>query len=106
MTLSRGRLWCVLAVSWQRHLAGRRARIGLGGHWSGKCECAIARVIAWIWRNELVVMLMVVLGLQRCAFLLGTRSCLKSARGCRGCRIVTKTREADWTRLHVLSSDI
>jgi hypothetical protein len=55
VALRGGRLRAV--VSGQTHLARWRARVFLLRHWARKCECTIPRVV-WIWRDRLVVMLM------------------------------------------------
>jgi hypothetical protein len=46
-------------------LASRRARIRLWGHRARKRECAIAGMVTWIWRNQLVMMLLVLLWRMR-----------------------------------------
>jgi hypothetical protein len=110
VSFCRGRFWCVLAVSWQTHLTCRGARIRLRRKWAWKCEGAVAGVVTWVWRNELMVVLLVVLMLLRRAFLVcvGLRACgcLECAcSGRSGGRIIAIAGQADRTCLHVLARD-
>jgi hypothetical protein len=61
VTLCRRRFGCVLAIAWQTHLASRGTRIRLWWQRAGKRESAVAGIIAQVWRDELVMVLLVLL---------------------------------------------
>lgn len=69
VALRRWRFGGILAVSRQTHLASRGARVGFWRSRARKGECATARVVAWVWRNQLVMVLLVVWRLLGRAFL-------------------------------------
>jgi hypothetical protein len=95
VSLGRRRLRRVLAVPWQTHLTSRGPRIRLWREGARERECAIPGVVARIWRDELVVMLLMVLWLLGRAFLCGAARCARArlvgVSGCASCRIVTET---------------
>jgi hypothetical protein len=88
VTLGGRRLWRVLAISWQTHLPSWRARIWLGRKWAGKREGAVAGVVTRIWRDELVLVLLVLYVLRRAVLALWTRGCLEGARGWCACHVI------------------
>jgi hypothetical protein len=96
-----GRLGAVL-VPGQAHLALRRSRVMLRER-SWKCECAIARVIARVGRDRLVVMLR-----RGRTFLVlygPSGRFNRRRRGSRGEVVGPKTRQAHRARLHVVARD-
>lgn len=102
------RLGGVLPVARKAHLAGWRTRVGLWRQGARESECAVSRIVAWVGCNELMVMLVVVLGR-----LLGRSFAGAVSRSCtafcgRSTRHVwpisiAKAGNADGTRLHLVA---
>jgi hypothetical protein len=110
VTLGGGRFGRILAVSRQTHLASRSTWIRLRGQRPRKRKGAVAWVISRVGCDELMVMLGVVLLLlvwRAFPACIAGGSAFHSRHTCRVGRVaITKTREADWARLHIVARDV
>ena len=111
VALSRGRFWSVLAVSWQTHLTCRGARVWLWGQRPWKRKGTVARIVARIWCDELMMMLVVLLGMLGRTFPTCVTSGSRIAFGGRAAgrvwRVaIAEAGQADWARLHVVAGDV
>jgi hypothetical protein len=110
VTLRRRRFRRVLAIPRKTHLTSWGAWVGFWRQRPREREGAIAWVIARIWRNELMVMLLVMLLwwllLGRTFAIAASDTCTsvhsRNTRGIWGITIA-ETRHAGWTRLHVVA---
>lgn len=118
VSFGRRRLGSVLTVTWKTHLTGWSPWV-LHWHWAREGKCAVTRIVARIWRYQLVMMLLLLLllvvvvllwRLLRHVFLCRIRPWAGRhingrSTGC-GRRItIAKARKADRARVHGISRD-